>query len=70
VEPRVTSGIEAVFADEQIVRVELTRVALPLTSAFEASHGTETLRQVVIVQLVATDGTIGFGEVDAFTQPS
>ncbi len=66
----MTVGAEMGLTDAEIVRVELTRVALPLTSAFEASHGTEALRQVVIVQLVAADGTIGLGEVDALSHPT
>ncbi len=56
--------------DDEIVRVELAHVALPLLMAFEASHGTERWRDVVIVQLIAADGTVGIGEVDALGHPT
>lgn len=66
----MTVGMDLVLTGAEVVRVALTRVAVPLTLPFEASHGTESLREVVLVEVTAADGTVGLGEVDALSHPS
>ena len=52
------------------VRLELRHVAVALRLPFEASHGTEALREVVVVRIEEADGTVGWGECDALTHPT
>ncbi len=52
------------------VAVTLWHVAVPLRQAFEASHGTEDRREVVVVRVEAADGAIGLGECDALSRPT
>lgn len=51
-------------------RLELWRVAVALSVPFEASHGTEERREVVVVRLTDADGAVGWGECDALTRPT
>lgn len=66
------TGVAAVgpFAADEVVRVDLWHVAVPLRNAFEASHGTEEQRAVVVVRCTAADGAVGWGECDALAQPT
>ena len=53
-----------------VVRLELRHVAVPLRLPFEASHGTESVREVVVVRIDEADGAVGWGECDALTHPT
>ncbi|MBR6458916.1 MAG: o-succinylbenzoate synthase [Actinomycetaceae bacterium] len=50
-----------------IVDASFRRVALPLREPICTARTTLTAREVLIVRLVADDGTLGFGEVSSFT---
>ncbi len=49
-------------ADDPIAAVELRRVAFALRTPQRAAHGTETVREVVIVRVLGADGAPGWGE--------
>ncbi|MBR5950030.1 MAG: o-succinylbenzoate synthase [Actinomycetaceae bacterium] len=51
----------------RIVDASVRRVALPLRKPIRTARTTLTEREVLIVQLVADDGTCGYGEVSSFT---
>jgi O-succinylbenzoate synthase len=44
-------------------------VRLPLRTPFASAHGTETVREVTIVKLVAEDGVTGWGECSSLGAP-
>lgn len=50
----------------KIVDAQATRIALPLREPIRTARTTLTERVVLIVRLVADDGTLGFGEVSSF----
>jgi O-succinylbenzoate synthase len=50
--------------------VELWWIRLPLVAPFVTSHGTETERQVVLVQVRDHDGHEGWGEVSTLSAPT
>ena len=52
------------------VAFDLWHVAVPLLHPFEAAHGTETHREVVVLRAVDADGGEGWGECDALTHPT
>lgn len=52
------------------VRVELHRVSVPLLSPFVSAHGTEDVREVVLVHVVLDDGSDGWGECSALSHPT
>lgn len=52
-----------------IARVDLHRIALPLHDPHVAAHGREEGRQVVLVEVVDTDGATGWGECPALARP-
>ncbi len=49
----------------RIETIELLRVELPLRAPFRAAHGTETVRDVLLVRVATTDGAVGWGECAA-----
>lgn len=49
-------------ADDPIAAVELRRVAFALGTPQRAAHGTEAVREVVIVRVLGADGAAGWGE--------
>ncbi len=49
--------------------VELRRIAMPLVAPFRTSFGIETSRDVLIVRVVASDGTEGWAECAAMSEP-
>lgn len=51
----------------KIVDAQAARIALPLRAPIRTARTTLTEREVLIVRLVAEDGTLGFGEVSSFT---
>jgi len=50
--------------------VELVRVRLPLRRALRSGHGEETVREVVLVRALGTDGVEGWGECSALEKPT
>lgn len=52
------------------VAVELRRVRLPLVTAHVAAHGTEAVREVVLVRVELEDGASGWGECVALGRPT
>jgi O-succinylbenzoate synthase len=53
-----------------IVAVELLRVRLPLRRSLVSAHGTESVRDVVLVRAVDEDGAEGWGECSALGAPT
>lgn len=52
------------------VEVELVRVKLALVRPHRAAHGVEAVRDLVLVRVVLTDGTVGWGECSALGRPT
>lgn len=44
------------------ISIRLFRVAIPLIQIHGASHGTESLREVVLIEWTAESGVVGWGE--------
>ncbi|MCB0977076.1 MAG: o-succinylbenzoate synthase [Acidimicrobiales bacterium] len=55
---------------EAPLRVTLWRVRLPLLRALSSGHGTENLRDFVLVEVEAQDGATGWGECSALARPT
>lgn len=53
-----------------VERVELHRVRVALRCPHVAAHGTETHRELVLVEVVGRDGVRGWGECDTLTAPT
>jgi O-succinylbenzoate synthase len=53
-----------------VTSVELRRVRLPLRTAFRSAHGTESVRDAVLVRFSRDDGVEGWGECGAATAPT
>jgi O-succinylbenzoate synthase len=53
-----------------LVSVELVRVQLPLRHAHRAAHGTEAIRDLIVVGATFSDGTVGWGECSALARPT
>jgi O-succinylbenzoate synthase len=51
-------------------RVTLRRVRLPLVAPLRSAHGTESVRDLVLVEVVSADGTSGWGECSALARPT
>ena len=49
--------------------VELRRIRMPLVRPFRTSFGTERERDILLVRLATTDGTVGWGECVAGSAP-
>ncbi len=54
---------------EAPARVRLVRVRVPLERAHRAAHGTEVVRDVVLVEWVRSDGVTGWGECPTLSTP-
>lgn len=52
------------------VEVTLHRVRLPLVRAHRAAHGSEALREVVLVEVALDDGQVGWGECSTLARPT
>jgi O-succinylbenzoate synthase len=50
--------------------VALHRVRLPLVRSHRAAHGTEAIREVVLVEVVLDDGQVGWGECSTLSRPT
>lgn len=57
-------------AHAQVVSVELRRLALDLRTPLRSAHGTETIRDLVLVRVELADGTSGWGECSALARPT
>ena len=55
---------------EGLDALELVRVRLPLVRAMTSGHGTESMRDVVLVRAVGADGVEGWGECSALEAPT
>jgi len=55
---------------DAVAGIVLRRVQLPLLQPFVSSHGTEDVRDVVIVEAMGTDGISGWGECVALAKPT
>jgi O-succinylbenzoate synthase len=53
-----------------LASVELVRVQLPLRHAHRAAHGTEAVRDLIVVGATFDDGTVGWGECSALARPT
>jgi len=53
-----------------LVSIELVRVQLPLRHAHRAAHGTEAVRDLILVGAAFDDGTVGWGECSALARPT
>ncbi len=53
----------------RIIDVEVHRCALPLVRPFRTSFGTEYTKDVLILEVTAEDGTVGWGECVAAREP-
>lgn len=53
----------------RLVELVLRRIELPLVSPFRTSFGTETARDILLVQAVTADGVEGWGECVAGAEP-
>ncbi|MCX2183876.1 o-succinylbenzoate synthase [Streptomyces sp. SKN60] len=53
----------------KISGVELRRIAMPLVAPFRTSFGIETSRDVLLVRVVTSDGTEGWAECAAMSEP-
>lgn len=53
-----------------VAEVELVRVRLPLLVPLRSAHGTESVRDLVLVRVSLADGTTGWGECSALTRPT
>jgi O-succinylbenzoate synthase len=64
------AGLTAVAEAHDVAEVELRRVQLPLRRAHRAGHGELAVRDLVLVRVGLTDGTVGWGECSALTHPT
>ncbi len=53
-----------------LVSVELRRIRMPLRHAHRAAHGSEEVRDLVLVAATFADGTVGWGECSALARPT
>ena len=53
----------------RLAEVQLRRLRLPLVRPFRTSFGTETERDILLVQVVTDDGVVGWGECVAGAAP-
>jgi O-succinylbenzoate synthase len=53
-----------------LTSVELVRAQLPLRHAHRAGHGSEQVRDLVLVGATFADGTVGWGECSALARPT
>ncbi|CAN5848859.1 o-succinylbenzoate synthase [soil metagenome] len=52
------------------VEVELVRLQVPLRTALASAHGTEAVRDVILVRATRADGSTGWGECSALARPT
>ena len=54
----------------RLASVELVRLQLPLRHAHRAAHGSEEVRDLIVVGAAFDDGTVGWGECSALAHPT
>jgi O-succinylbenzoate synthase len=57
-------------ADAELASVELVRIRMPLRHAHRAAHGTEAVRDLILVAAAFDDGVVGWGECSALARPT
>ncbi len=57
-------------APHAVAEVELVRVRLALLAPLRSAHGTESVRDLVLVRVGLADGTDGWGECSALARPT
>ena len=60
--PAARLAATAAGALEELVSIEVRRVAMPLRRAHTAAHGTEAVRELLVVRAIGVDGCEGWGE--------
>lgn len=55
---------------DDVTLVRLWPVAVPLVRPIRASHGTETVRRSTLVEVELRDGSVGWGECVALSEPT
>lgn len=50
----------------QVIKIEYRQLALSLKNDFKTAHDTTTKRPLILIAVTLDDGTIGYGEVQAF----
>lgn len=58
------------IASQGVAEVELVRVRLPLLTPLRSAHGTESVRDLVLVRVTLADGSTGWGECSALARPT
>ena len=53
-----------------LTEVELVRIRMPLVTSLVSAHGTESVRDLVLVRVQHADGTDGWGECSALARPT
>jgi O-succinylbenzoate synthase len=53
-----------------VVEAELVRIRVPLIHEHRAAHGSEAMRDVVLVRIALADGAEGWGECSALSRPT
>lgn len=65
----LTDSLDVIVERGDVSEIEVVRVALPLLHEHRAAHGTESMREAVLVR-VDIDGATGWGECSALTHPT
>ncbi len=65
-----SEALSAVVQSAEVVAVELVRVRIPLLVEHRAAHGSEPVRDVVLVRVELADGATGWGECSALAHPT
>jgi O-succinylbenzoate synthase len=55
---------------EPVVAVDLHRVALPLVHVHRAAHGSEAVRDLILVRVQLAGGSVGWGECSTLARPT
>ncbi len=66
----MTDAFDLPGREPSIVQVVLHRVAVPLVEARVAAHGTEQVRESVLVEVADADGATGWGECVTLARPT
>ena len=66
----MASGSAGDGGEVAVAEVELVRVRLALVQPHRAAHGSEEVRDLVLIRVTLADGTVGWGECSALSRPS
>ncbi len=64
------AALAAVAEAADVAEVALHRISLPLRRAHRAGHGDLAVRDLVLVRVALTDGSVGWGECSALGHPT